>query len=111
MASFHDPLIKETTGSLSTPGFWLSQLSSAPNAQKYGFPILMGEDGQKGGIHSYGGDLYCPNCGGNFDFILIEFEDSLPYCLIGDTSIIEEFDEDIKNCPNCGHKELMLASL
>lgn len=111
MASFHDPLINGGISSPSTPGFWLSQFNPAGHPQKYGHPILMEGHGAKEGIHSYGGDLHCPNCGGNFDFILIEFEDSFPYCLIGDTSIIEEFDEDIKNCPNCGHSELMLTSL
>ena len=111
MAAFHDPLIKEDTGSLSTPGFWLTQLVAPVKKQRYGYPILMGEGGEKEGIHGYAGDLHCPNCGENFDFILIEFKDPFASCLIGDTSIIEDFDEDIKNCPNCGHKELILAPM
>ena len=75
--------------------------------QKNKKPILLGEEGKKEGVYGFGADLQCPFCGGKFDFILVEFDNSEDDSSLAWGELdLEEFDVDLLRCPDCGHRDL-----
>jgi len=75
--------------------------------QRYGYPILLNPDEDKGDTYGFCGDLYCPHCGTKSDFMLIEFRKPSADLMAAWMEInIEEIDEDILRCPKCGSLNL-----
>jgi hypothetical protein len=106
MARFYDP-------DEFTKSFFPACGSSDPPrnrvgaGQKYRKPVLLGEQGKGHGFYGFGADLLCPFCGGRFDFILIEFENSPDDTPLSWGEIdLEEFNVDLLRCPQCGHRDL-----
>ena len=70
---------------------------------------LTREELPKGNIVGFYGDLTCPHCLEQFNFVLIDFEKPIQDCASKWNEIIaNEMDEDILRCPNCGYPELIL---
>ena len=68
--------------------------------------MLMGEEGKKG-VYGFGADLFCPCCGEESDFLLIEFENCASELSMAWGEVnLEEFQEDLMKCPKCGSREL-----
>jgi hypothetical protein len=105
MARFYDP--DKRTGPFST---WCSSdppTTRTAGRQRYRNPILLGGKEEKEGVHGFGADLQCPFCGGKFDFILVEFDNSSDDSSLAWGELdLEEFDVDLLRCPECGHRDL-----
>jgi ssDNA-binding Zn-finger/Zn-ribbon topoisomerase 1 len=90
-------------------GFWQYQRRKNNIECPLSRPFLMREESQKGNIVGFYGDLTCPHCHEQFNFILIDFEKPIQNCASKWNEIIcNEMDEDILRCPNCGYRELVL---
>ncbi len=75
--------------------------------KKYRKPILLGEEGENEGVYGFGADLQCPFCGGKFDFILVEFDNSKDDSSLAWGELdLEAFGVDLLRCPECGHRDL-----
>ena len=107
MARFYDPVRYETSGSLAA-GSWQFNRKKGGTRKRCDHPILMGEETEKQDIYGYCGNLYCPNCGGKFDFILLEFEK--PSADSFSLWTLEQIDQDIMKCPKCGYRDLESVS-
>ena len=106
MARFHDP--NEWASSFSAMGFSRFYKHRTVQRQRFSQPVLMGEEGKRGGVYGFGADLYCPCCDGMFDFILVEFETSgFASSLAWGEINLEEFGVDLMKCPKCGNRELI----
>ena len=110
MSTFHDPFLRQSHGCYSTSGFWIGQKHNPQKKRIYGHPILLGDDGKNDGAFGFGGDLRCPKCGGIFDFLVIEFKEAIPFSMLLDGNLEEEFAEEITKCPKCGHREMELEA-
>jgi hypothetical protein len=105
MARLHDP--NEWASSFSTVGFSQFYKSPAVKRKRFSQPILMGEEGKKQGVYGFGAELFCPCCGEESDFVLIEFENSGSNSSMAWGEVnLEEFEEDLMKCPKCGSREL-----
>ena len=105
MARFYDPDRRiepfPPCGSSDTP------TKRVAGGQRYPKPILLGEEGEKEGVYGFGADLQCPFCGGKFDFILVEFDNSKDDSSLAWGELdLEAFDVDLLRCPECGHRDL-----
>jgi hypothetical protein len=105
MARFHD--LDELTR------FFAPCRSSDPPStrvagrQRYRKPVLLGEEGDNNAVYGIGADLFCPFCGGQFDFMLVEFDNSRDDSSLAWGEInLEEFEVDLLRCPQCGHRDL-----
>ncbi len=79
----------------------------AAGRQRYRKPVLLGEEEEKQGVYGIGAELLCPFCGGRFDFMLLEFDNSRDDSSLAWGEInLEEFDVDLLRCPDCGHRDL-----
>lgn len=107
MARFRDP----NRGGSFFPGADLGQFygNRMVRRERYSQPILMGKVGRDQGVYGFGADLYCPYCDETFDFILVEFENSqVDSSLAWGEITLEEFGVDLRECPKCGKRELVL---
>lgn len=106
MAQFHDPneLIEPSSPDCGSSG---PPRNRVVPGQKYREPVLLGEKGKEQEFYYFGADLLCPYCGGRFDFILIEFENSPDDTPLSWGEIdLEEFNVDLLRCPQCGQRDL-----
>jgi hypothetical protein len=105
MARFYDP--ERGTG-IFPPCFASNPPATrVAGRQRYRKPILLGEEGEKEGVYGFGADLQCPFCGGKFDFILVEFDNSTDDSSLAWGELdLEAFDVDLLRCPECGHRDL-----
>ena len=105
MARLNDP--NEWASSVSAVGFSQFYKSPAVKRKRFSQPVLMGEEGKKQGVYGFGAELFCPCCGEESDFVLIEFENSGSGSSIAWGEVdFEEFKEDLMKCPKCGSREL-----
>ncbi len=107
MARFHDP-IRYGPSCSTAPGSWRVNRYGPGMGKRYDHPIFMDEEAEKQDIYGYCGNLYCPNCGGKFDFILVDFEK--PSADSFSVGSLEQIDQDIMKCPKCGHRDLESVS-
>ena len=76
---------------------------------RYEQPTLVDEEAKEQDIYGFCGDLYCPHCQETFDFILVDFQQPfLDFFAAWREIIIKEMDEDIAQCPRCGHRNMQL---
>jgi hypothetical protein len=105
MARFYDP-------DKRTEPFFPGGSSEPPSTRvagrhRFRKPILLGGEGEEEGVYGFGADLQCPFCGGKFDFILVEFDNSAENSSLAWGELdLEEFDVDLLRCPECGHRDL-----
>lgn len=105
MARFHDPEELTRSSPLCAPSD--PPAIRVAGRQRYRKPVLLGDEGEKKGVYGIGADLQCPFCGGKFDFILVEFDNSRDDSSLAWGEInLEEFDVDLLRCPECGHRDL-----
>ena len=107
MARLQDP--NEWASSFSAIGFSQFYKKRMVPRSKVTQPLLMGKEGKKQGVHGFSADLYCSCCDASFDFVLVEFENSLVTSSLAWGEIdLEEFGVDVLKCPKCGNRDLML---
>ncbi len=111
MATFHDPFVKQPNAYYQTSGLWIGQRHIPQKKRVYGQPILLGSGEKKEEAYGFAGDLHCLNCGGMFDFIMIEFKEAFPFSILLNGELKEEFEEEIFKCPKCGHRDMEVEVL
>ena len=95
--------------SSSVMGIWQHQRERKRTGCQLSRPFLKRDEIAQEKIVGFYGDLTCPHCFEQFNFILIDFENPIQDCASRWNEIISnEMDEDILRCPNCGYRELVL---
>jgi len=110
MAASFDPFMENGDGFFSTLNLgWLHRKRAGRGLR--GDQALFKEEGEKiKNAYGFYGDLYCPLCQETFDFLFVEFEKPDPDFLSKwRQTIIEEMNQDVMQCPRCGHAEMELV--
>lgn len=101
---------------VETSGPWEFYRSDDGSIKQYGHPGPASEEAKRSGVYGLRGQVYCIDCGGVDDVVLVEFKqpckwpESVWLRLISNPELCEPYKTgELPVCPGCGGNRLMLG--